>query len=423
MAAAMTLDAGNTDQLQVLVDDARALGLTVLPPCVNESVHRFIPVNASSIRYGLGGLKGAGENAAIAIEAERTANGDYLDLLDFCTRVDKHAVNRRAVEALIRSGGFDRLEVNRAKLLASVDAAMSAAEAAAESAGQDALFGLDEAPALSLPHLENIQAWTLVERLREEKAALGYHFSGHLFDAYAATARALGTTPLNELKPGGKKSGRVDPWVAGIVRAIRIQIGKKGKMAYVTLDDRTGLTEIAVFSDTFNAAQSLLTADTFLALKVRVIPTDTGGMRISAADVVGEDGLWAQRCGHVNITLAPELDRNTGADVFRLIKSNLGNEGASLTLTVQQAGSMGELNMQGVYLKTSAANIAALRTHTQVEKLTFSVGEAKMAQNADDMESLGSAGEYDIPDDLNHTLNAAYSDADIPAYDAEYDYA
>jgi hypothetical protein len=153
-------------------------------------------------------------------------------------------------------------------------------------------------------------------------------------------------------------------------------------------------------------------------------------MRISAADVVGEDGLWARRCGHVNITLAPELDRNTGADVFRLIKSNLGNEGASLTLAVQQAGSVGELNMQGVYLKTSAATIAALRTHTQVEKLTFSVGEAKQAQNTDDMNSMDGAADYDIPDELdtynindaNSNLNASYSDTDIPAYDAEYDY-
>jgi DNA polymerase III subunit alpha len=415
MAAAMTLDAGNTDQLQVLVDDARALGLTVLAPCVNDSVHRFHPVDATHIRYGLGGLKGAGENAAAAIATERQANGPFVDLLDFCTRVDKRAVNRRAVEALIRSGGFDRLNPSRAKLLASVDAAMSAAEAASESAGQNALFGLDEAPTMSLPHLDGINEWTLVERLREEKAAIGYHFSGHLFDAYAATARALGTVPLNEIKPsGGKKSGKPDPWVAGIVRAVRIQIGKKGKMAYVTLDDRTAITEIAVFSDSFNAAQSLLSTDTFLAIKVRVFPTDTGGMRISAAQVVNEDGLWATRCGHVNLTLMP----NAGREVFNLIKSHLGNDGASVSLRLQQAGSTGEVNLQNTYLKVTASSIAELRNHAGIQTLSFSLGEAKSVQLQHD---------DDVPDEPEHFANedslaSSYSDADIPKYDAEYDY-
>jgi DNA polymerase-3 subunit alpha len=416
MAAAMTLDAGNTDQLQVLVDDARAQGLTVLPPCVNDSVHRFRPVDAKQIRYGLGGLKGAGENAAVAIAAERDANGPFVDLLDFCTRVDKRAVNRRAVEALIRSGGFDSLNPSRAKLLASVDAAMSAAEAASESAGQNALFGLDEAPAMSLPHLDGIAEWSLVERLREEKAAIGYHFSGHLFDAYSTTARALGTTPLNELKPsGGKKSAKADPWVAGIVRAVRIQIGKKGKMAYVTLDDRTAQTEIAVFSDSFNAAQSLLAADTFLAIKVRIFPTDTGGMRISAAEVVNEDGLWAKRCGHVNLALMP----NSGREVFNLIKSHLGSDGASLSLQLQQAGSAGHVNLQNMYLKANAASIAELRNHPAVEKLTFSLGDAKSAQMQED---------DDIPDEPEYFANednlaSSYSDTDIPNFDAECDYA
>jgi DNA polymerase III subunit alpha len=416
MAAAMTLDAGNTDQLQVLVDDARAQGLTVLPPCVNDSVHRFTPVDATHIRYGLGGLKGSGENAAIAIAAERKESGLFVDLLDFCTRVDKRTVNRRAVEALIRSGGFDSLNPSRAKLLASLDAAMSAAEAASEAAGQNALFGLDEAPTMSLPHLNEISEWTLVERLREEKAAIGYHFSGHLFDAYSTAARALGTTPLNELKTsGGKKSGKADPWVAGIVRAVRIQIGKKGKMAYVTLDDRTAITEIAVFSDIFNTAQPLLTTDTFLAMRVRVFPTDTGGMRISAADVVDEDGLWSKRCGHVNLSLIADA----GRDVFNLLKTHLGNDGASLTVQLQQAGSIGSISFQNVYLKSSAACIAELRNHPAVEKLSFSVGDAKSAQLHGDYDSADESIVYDNDDNMA----SSYSDNDIPTYDSEYDYA
>jgi DNA polymerase III subunit alpha len=391
MAAAMTLDAGNTDQLQVLVDDAKAQGLTVLPPCVNESVHRFIPKNAAQIRYGLGGLKGAGENAAIAIEAERKANGNYVDLLDFCTRVDRHAVNRRAVEALIRSGGFDSLDTHRARLLASVDAAMSAADAASQSAGQNALFGLDEAPALSLPHLDNLPHWTLPERLREEKTALGYHFSGHLFDAYASDARLLGTVSLADLKQNnsrksggggnfgsggfGGKSNRSDTWVAGIVRAVRTQMGRQGKMAYVMLDDRTAQIEVAVFSEAFLAAQSILQADTFLAMKVRVMSTDTGGMRVSAAHVVNEDGLWAQRCGQAHITLNPQA----GREVLTLLKSHLAADGAGVLITAQPKQTRGNIALQGTYLKASSSSVASLRQHPHIDSVVFSIGEPKTA--------------------------------------------
>ncbi len=405
MAAAMTLDAGNTDQLQVLVDDAKAQGLTVLPPCVNESVHRFIPKNATHIRYGLGGLKGAGENAAIAIETERLANGAYVDLLDFCTRVDRHGVNRRAIEALIRAGGFDTLDAHRAKLLASVDAALSAADAASAAAGQNALFGGDDAPTLSLPHLDDLPIWTLPERLREEKTALGYHFSGHLFEAYADDARALGTLSLHDLKQNhGKRSGfashsnsnsntggggggfskgggfggkanRPDTWISGIVRAVRIQMGKQGKMAYVLLDDRSAQLEIAVFSEAFLAAQSILQADTFLAMKVRVMSTDTGGMRISANAVVNLDGLWAKRCGQVNLTLSPKA----GREVFGLIKSNLAAEGAAVLITAQPKHTRGTIALQGTYFKASSDIITRLRQHPHIQELTFNVGDAHVA--------------------------------------------
>jgi DNA polymerase III alpha subunit len=277
----------------------------------------------------------------------------------------------------------------------------------------------------------------LSERLREEKLALGYHLSGHLFDAYSADARALGTTPLVDLKPmGGKRfnttsSGsntgsstgntahsnmaRNDPWVAGIVRTIRTQMGKKGKMAYITLDDGTATTEIAVFNDTFNTAQALLVTDTFVAIQVRVIPTDNGGLRVSAAQVVNEDGLWLQRCGQVHLTFTPQVGRS----IYSLIKSQLGTEGATLKITAQQAGSIGDIVLYDNYLKANATNIAALRQHPQIAKLSFSIGETKTAplqHNHDD---------YDMPDedvDFNNDSNHNHHPDDAPAHDTEYDY-
>jgi DNA polymerase-3 subunit alpha len=389
MAAALTLDAGNTDQLQILVDDARLQGLTILPPCVNQSVHRFIPQDSIHIRYGLGALKGAGENAAIAIESERKLNGVYLSLLDFCTRVDRHAVNRRAIEALIRSGGFDSLDTNRAKLLASVDAALSAADAASQTAGQNALFGTDEAHTLDLPHLDHIIHWTLSERLQEEKMALGYHFSGHLFDAYADDARALGAIPLNDLKQqhakkpsnyGFKpqntpnKPNRSDVWISGIVRAVRTQIGRQGKMAYITLDDRTAHIEVAVFNESFLAAQAILQVDTFLAMKVRILSTDTGDMRISANQVVDIDGLWAHCCTQINIILKPNLTEKHQIDT--LLKEYLSpKSGAIVHITIQSNQTRGIVAMHQRF-KVSSSSVAYFRQNKFVDSFNYIAGEA-----------------------------------------------
>jgi DNA polymerase-3 subunit alpha len=199
MAANMSAVADDTDKLRQFRDDAVANGIAVLPPEVNASVYRFVPVDLKTVRYGLGGVRGTGQ-AAIESVLEARKAGPFKDLFDFCRRVDKRLVNRRCVEALIRAGAFDALEPNRASLLASAGRAIEAAEQAERAASQTSLFGEAEATQNAGLVLVPARPWDLKQRLTEEKAALGYCLSGHLFSVYerelADSAHAAGQDRL-----------------------------------------------------------------------------------------------------------------------------------------------------------------------------------------------------------------------------------
>jgi DNA polymerase III subunit alpha len=283
MAANLSLVMDDTDKVRSFRDDAIAQDLTVLPPDINASNYRFEPVDATKIRYGLGGVKGTGAAAIEAIVAARAAGGPFRDLFDFCRRVDKRTVNRRAIEALVRAGAFDAIEPRRAALLASVGVALEAAERAEANKAQVSLFGEESSgPSVSLVATRD---WTDAERLQHEKAAIGYYLSGHPFAGYAAELASLVRTTIGNLQP---KQERV--LVAGIVTALRVQASRRGKMAFVTLDDGHGSAEIMVYNETFDAVRTLLREDQLVIAEVKVTQrmTEDGeaqGLRIIAENV------------------------------------------------------------------------------------------------------------------------------------------
>jgi DNA polymerase-3 subunit alpha len=295
MAANLSLVMDDTDKLKTLYDDALAQGLEILPPDVNASRYRFEPVDPRRIRYGLGGIKGTGSAAIEAIVAAREAQGAFTDLFDFCRRVDKRLVNRRVVEALVRAGAFDAIDTHRAALFALVGLALDAGERAAASASQVSLFGEDVAP--PVPAGPPMRDWTEAERLVHEKASLGFYLSGHPFNAHAAELATIVRTALSSLQP---KNERV--LVAGIVTALRVQTSRRGKMAFVTLDDGKGRAEVMVYNETFDAARALLREDQLVVMEIRVMQrmTDDGesqGLRIIAENIYDLGGVrkrWAK---------------------------------------------------------------------------------------------------------------------------------
>ncbi|MHB1591593.1 MAG: DNA polymerase III subunit alpha, partial [Sulfuricella sp.] len=188
MAATLSSELDNTDQLKVFYEDTLANQVQVLAPDVNVSGYRFEPVSRTEIRYGLGAIKGTGEAAISVIVATREKDGPFTSLFDFCRRVEKRTVNRRVIESLVRAGAFDTINDNRASLLASVGVAMEAAEQENRDILQNSLFdNMDDGGAESRPDaMVDASPWALAEQLMHEKKALGFYFSGHPYDAYRA---------------------------------------------------------------------------------------------------------------------------------------------------------------------------------------------------------------------------------------------
>ena len=199
MAATLSSDMDNTDKVHIAYIDTLAQNVRVLPPDVNSSDYRFAPTDEKTMAYGLGAIKGTGEAAIVNIVKVREER-PFRDLFDFCCRVDKRVVNRRAIEALIRGGAFDTISDHRHQLMASLDAALGSAEQQARAANQNSLFGDDES--VSMPvMLANVARWPVREQLQQEKLALGYYLSGHPYQEYAAELANFIKLKLTDVTP------------------------------------------------------------------------------------------------------------------------------------------------------------------------------------------------------------------------------
>jgi len=282
MAANMSAVMNDTDKVQQLVDDARENRLEVLAPDVNSSGFRFEPVDEKRIRYGLGGVKGTGEGAVNHLVEVRAAGGPFRDLFDFCHRMDKRVVNRRVVESLIRAGAFDSVNDNRAELMACVALALESAEQASRSASQTSLFGdVTDAPRIVAP--ANVPRWSKKELLQNEKLALGYYRSDHLFNVYRDEVRRMVGKKLGELQTASDIAGRTVS-IAGVVLSVRVQNTASGRMGIVTLADDTGSHEVVVFREAFDRFRHKLREDELLVVEVR------GRQRYRSAESTDDNG-------------------------------------------------------------------------------------------------------------------------------------
>jgi DNA polymerase III subunit alpha len=278
--------------------------LKLLPPDVNSGEFKFTVNEAGNIIYGLGAIKGLGEGPVEAIIAARNKGGVFTDLFDFCARVDPKKINKRALEALIRSGAADNLgptvgtakhhlDHDRAVMFAAMSEAVKTAEqqAANNNAGMMDLFGEVIASGTSntdaYVDFRKVRTWTMKERLHAEKETLGLYLTGHPIDEYEAELAHLVSSRIADLKPDkyesrgekGKGDDKPRQSVAGLVVAQRTMKTKRGDtMAFVTLDDRTGRIEIAVFADTYIQYRDVLLKDGLLVIGGQVSVDDFSGM-------------------------------------------------------------------------------------------------------------------------------------------------
>ncbi|MEH3086437.1 MAG: DNA polymerase III subunit alpha [Xylophilus ampelinus] len=299
--ANMTVEMDDTDKLRVLHEDGLKMGMTFQPPDVNTGVVRFEPVDDRTVRYGLGAIKGAGASAIEAIVAAREGRGvgprggdtgPFASLYDFCCRVDRTRLNKRAVEALVKAGAFDAIEPNRASLAASIDRAFAFAATCAANVHQGGLFDMgDDAHGSGTqdPELVPAAPWGIKERLTYEKTAIGFYLSGHLFDEVAAEVRQFVRREIDELI-----DSREPQTLAGIVTDFRVINGQRGKLALFKLDDKSAVIEATADANVIEAARGLLKDDELVVVSGKLQQDRfSGGLRLQVQQVWD---LAAARC-------------------------------------------------------------------------------------------------------------------------------
>ncbi|MFG6138408.1 DNA polymerase III subunit alpha [Halomonas sp. B23F22_10] len=290
MAAVMSTEMDNLDKVVPLIEECRHIGLTVTPPDVNVGGYKFTVDDEGRVVYGLGAIRGVGEGPIGAIVEAREEGGAFSDLFDFCKRVDPKRMNKRTLEALIRSGALDNLGPSRAVMAASLEAALKAAaqNQANQNLGMMDMFG--EAFAASdeeddtdvYADYRGARDWTDKERLGGEKDTLGLYLTGHPIDEYEKELERFVSTRIGDLKPS-----REPQRIAGLVVGMRTMKSKRGDtMAFVTLDDRTGRIEASLFGELFDQVRSRLDTDQVLIVEGEVQSDDySGGLRLRGKEI------------------------------------------------------------------------------------------------------------------------------------------
>jgi DNA polymerase-3 subunit alpha len=275
MSAVLSADMDRTEKIVFLIQECKELGLAVQPPDLNVSLYEFAVGDDRSIRYGLGAVKGVGEAAIRAIIDEREARGCYASLEDLCRRLDLTKVNRRVLEALIKSGSLDGLAMSRAALMAHLASAMQRGDqnARAHEAGQVDLFGLaaeERAAAVQQQHAAAEPDWSETLRLAGERDTLGFYLSGHPIDRVAQELPRFVSHRIGDLvserpfaQPGRGFGGGRSVTVAGLIDEIR----RRGPRVSVNLDDSSGRIEVTLFDEIFQRHRDLIVKDALVLIE------------------------------------------------------------------------------------------------------------------------------------------------------------
>ncbi|HEV2740777.1 MAG TPA: DNA polymerase III subunit alpha [Candidatus Elarobacter sp.] len=324
-AALMSSVRNNTDKLVEYIDEAKKMGIPVLPPDVNASLVEFAVVG-EEIRFGLAAIKGVGENAVRSILDSRNAAGAFKDLFDLVDRVDVKAVNRKVYEALIKCGALDTLPGNRAQLLDALDSALEVAarEARDREMGQSSLFGMIEEPHPSMkPSLRALSAPSTMEQLQWEKETLGIFVSGHPLADVAEALSRTGAVPVRELRNLEDDS---QVRIAGLITTVRRTITKaQSQMLIATVEDTTGAIECVVFPKQYADLQARFVEDGIVIITGRLRLRERRGstpgeevpleLNVSVNDVQPFDRNSVRNATpppegwHVTVTLREHVDK------------------------------------------------------------------------------------------------------------------
>jgi DNA polymerase-3 subunit alpha len=341
-AALLTIEAANTDKLAVYIAESRERGIAVLPPDINQSQLHFTVV-PEGVRFGLTAIKGLGDGAIRAIIDVRERTGQVTSLHQLCEELDLRVVNKKVLEALVKSGACDGLipagvglPAGRAKLFGAVDSVIEHGNRTQRDRelGQSDLFGGGEDNTLSIIRLPDSAPWTEMELLSHEKDALGLYLSGHPIDRHADALRAFGAKTVGDLtmteipQSTDGSPGRLiieDVYVGGIVSGFRGLKTKKGDpMCVFTLEDHQGAVEVVVFPEMFGKHRQLIENGALLLVRGK-FERDEENSRFQCADILPLAALKERLSRGVRIRLKATCPRETIEALWEVMTRHRGD--------------------------------------------------------------------------------------------------
>ena len=314
LAAVMSSEMQNTDNVVFLIDDCRHNGLEVLPPSVNMSLYHFHASDERTIVYGLGAIKGVGEQAMQSVIDSRQKEGPYRDLFDFCHRIDLKKINKRTLEALIRAGALDCLGIERSSLMAQLPEAVQAAEQARSNreTGIMDLFG--EVEELQRKPAKPVKPWSDEVRLKGEKDTLGLYLTGHPIDVYRNELKAFIPSKINELTPTRRGVTTV---FAGLV----VDVANFPNRMVITLDDGTARIEVSANHERFQRFKDIVQTEKVVVIEGEIYERegfDRPMGRLTKAFSLNE--IRQKRANSIQIHLQPEhLSKTLSQDLQNML--------------------------------------------------------------------------------------------------------
>ena len=314
LAAVLSSEMQNTDSVVFIIDDCLSNYLEVLPPSINMSFYQFYASDEKTIIYGLGAIKGVGEQAMQSVIDSREQDGVFKDLFDFCHRVDLKKINKRTLEALIRSGALDCLGIDRASLMAQLPEAVQAADQARSNreTGIMDLFG--EVEEVQRKPAKPVKPWSDEVRLKGEKDTLGLYLTGHPIDVYRPELRAFISNKINELTPTRRGVTTV---FAGLV----VDIANFPNRMMITLDDGTARIEVSANHERFNRFKDIIQNEKVVVIEGEIYERegfDRPMGRLTKAFTLNE--IRQKRANNITVKLAPEvISKTLSTDIQKIL--------------------------------------------------------------------------------------------------------
>ena len=281
MAAVMSRNISKIDEITKLMDECKAMGIMVLGPNVNESNLKFTVNKEGNIRFGLGAVKGVGEGAVRAIVEERKKNGLFTDVFDFIERVNLNACNKKNMENLSLSGGFDGMGLKREQYFVEVANNETYLESlmrygnkfqADKDQAMNSLFGGDNAIEIARPEIPEADAWSDMELLNKERELVGIYLSAHPLDDYFVILEHVCNTKMQELDDKEALVNR-EITMGGMVTSVRRGMTKNNSpYGIVKFEDYSGSAELPLFGKDWISFQAYMNEGMLLFIKARCQP-------------------------------------------------------------------------------------------------------------------------------------------------------